>query len=273
VCRRDTNDVLVRRFLDRYKLNLLALPGRRVRCGSVYVQQDGRLTAPGMLEDLIEPEVKLKKPFVENDLPDLSGRWSESISADVGIGLLESFLSALGAVGLVDELKASVKATRSRNVAFRFRKVGRESLNPLALGNALIGHRFVPSNPWVRDGNRYFAVAAVVRSASISIQGRDKGGSTVDLGVGVATVADANAAVQVEHAGASEVVYSGSMPLAIAVELYELRWNEEREELDFLTPKGPVSVLGAAEDNIPDPVFLGDNDEVLIEPEERDGEP
>jgi hypothetical protein len=269
MCRRDTTDKLVRMFLDRYGLNLLSLPGRRVACGSVYVEQDGRLTAPGPLNDLIEPRITLKKPF-EDDLPDLAGVWSDSVSTDVGLELLQNFLVALGAPGLVDEVRVSAKHNASRKVAFRFEKVSRESLNPISLGKALNGRRLSASNPWVRDGNRYFAVAAVVRSRSISIQGRANDDSAIELGVGVATVAEAKAKVEVAHGEDDDLVFKGRDPLAVAVELYELRWDEDRGELYFLTPKGALKLHGLEEGQVPEPVYIGTQDDVLIAPEETE---
>ena len=260
MCRRDTNDILIRRFLDRYQVNLLSMPGRRVRCGSVYIKQGGRITAPGSLDDIIEPTVTLPDPFPEDDLADLSGTWSNSVSLKVGIGLLENFLNALGAAGLIDKLKASVKETSVRNIAFRFKQVSRESLTPTALGAALADHHLARSNPWVRDGNQYFAVASVLRSGSISIQGRDKQDSAADLGVGVASVADVDAGVEVQREGKSDLTYSGSNPLAIAVELYELSWDDERQEFAFQTQKGPLHILGIRPGESPDPAFADEQD-------------
>ncbi len=268
MCRRDTNDVLIRKFLRDYQVNLLSMPGRRVRCGSVYIKQGKRITAPGLLSEIIQPELALESPFVEDDLAGLSGTWSGSVSLTVGIRLLSNFLAVLGAGGLIDKLQASVKETRVRSVAFRFKKVSRESLSPAGLGTALVGHRLVQANPWVKEGNQYFAVASVLRSASISIQGRDEQDSAVGLGAGVATVADVDAKVQVEQASDSEVTYRGHEPLAIAVELYELSWDTDRRELVFQTPRGPLRLLGLQDDEPPDPVFVGDDEDAFIDVEE-----
>jgi hypothetical protein len=265
MCRRDTNDVLVRKFLDRYQVNLLSMPGRRVGCGSVYIKEGQRITAPSLLSEIIEPALTLGTPFVENDLADLSGTWSGSVSLGVGIKLLSNFLNALGAAGLIDKLQASVKETSVRNVAFRFKGVSRESLSPAGLGTALVGHRLMQSHPWVKEGNQYYAVASVLRSGSISIQGRDKQDSAADLGAGVATVADVDATVQVERESESDVTYHGRIPLAIAVELYELRWDAGRQVLVFQTPRGPLPILGLRDDEPPDPVFVGDDEAAFID--------
>lgn len=273
MCRRDTNDVLIRRFLDRYQVNLLSMPGRRVKCGSVYIKEGGRITAPSMLSEIVEPPLALADPFVENDLADLSGTWSDSVSFKIGIGLLENFLNALGAAGLIDKLQASVKETSARNIAFRFKQVSRESLTPAGLGAALAGHRFVQSNAWVKDGNQYFAVTSVLRSGSISIQGRDKQDSAADLGAGVATVADVDAKVQVTRESKSDVTYSGSDPLAIAVELYELSWDGEQQAFVFHTHRGPLHILGVKQGESPDPAFPGDEENAFIEVQELEPRP
>jgi hypothetical protein len=270
MCRRNTSDELIRRFLDDYHVNLLSMPGRRVQCGSVYIKEGKRLTAPGLLSEIIQPELILPSPFAEDDLSDLSGTWSDSVSLSVGIKLLSNFLTALGLGGLLDKLQASAKETNARSMAFRFKKVSRESLSPAGLGTALIGHHFRPGHPWVKDGNQYFAVASVLRSASISIQGRDKQDTAVGLGAGLATVADVDAKVEVKEEDEHALTYHGRDPLAIAVELYELRWDAGRQELIFQTPRGPLRILGLQEDEPPDPVFVGDDEDVFIDAEEPD---
>jgi len=268
MCRRNTSDELIRRFLDDYHVNLLSMPGRRVQCGSVYIKEGKRLTAPGLLSEIIEAELTLPSPFAEDDLSDLSGTWSDSVSLSVGIKLLSNFLTALGLGGLLDKLQASAMETNARNMAFRFKKVSRESLSPAGLGTALIGHHFRVGHPWVKDGNQYFAVASVLRSASISIQGRDRQDTAVGLGAGLATVADVDAKVEVKEEDDHALTYRGRDPLAIAVELYELRWDSGRQELVFQTPRGPLHILGLQEDEPPDPVFVGDNEDAFIEAEE-----
>jgi hypothetical protein len=271
MCRRDSSDALIRKFLDNYQVNLLSMPGRRVACGSVYIQADGRTIAPGPLSDIVTPEITLGQPFVELDLADLSGTWSGSVSLEVGIGLLRSFLTALGAAGLIDKLQASVQQTSARKIAFRFRQVSRESLTPTGLGAALTGHHLDEGNSFVADGNRYFVVAAVLRSSSISVQGRDSGGSAASLGAGVATVADAKVKVKVEKESESEVTYHGQDELAIGVELYEMRWDHDRQALTLHPPKGALKIMGIKEPP-PVPAFIGGDEDAFIAPEELPGE-
>lgn len=272
MCRRDTSDELIRRFLDDYHVNLLSMPGRRVQCGSVYIKEGKRLTAPGLLSEIIQPELTLPSPFAEDDLSDLSGTWSDSVSVSVGIKLLSNFLTALGIGGILDKLQASAKETAARRMAFRFKKVSRESLSPAGLGTALIGHHFRPGHPWVKSGNQYFAVASVLRSASISIQGRDQQDTAVGLGAGLATVADVDAKVQVKEEDDHALTYHGHKPLAVAVELYELRWDTGRQDFVFQTPRGPLDILGLQQDEVLDPAFVGEDEDAFIDAAEPDAD-
>jgi hypothetical protein len=272
MCRRDTQDLLVRKFLDSYSVNLLAMPGRRVECGSVYIKAGPRMSAPGHLSDIVEPAISLPDPFHEDDLADLSGVWSDSVSLDVGLGLLDNYLAALGAVGFIDSLHASFQHTGTRHVAVRFNRVSRDSISATALGRALIGRRLIAGNPWVSAGNAYYAVGAVLCSSSMSIQARDDSGAALGLGAGIATVADVDLKVAVQQDSATGLSFTGQTPLAIAVELYELIWDYDREELTFRTPKGPLRLQALDEDQPPDPVFATDDALIMVKEVGDEGE-
>jgi len=263
MCKRSKPDPLAEVFLRRYRMNLLSLPGNRVRCGSVYVKQGGSLTAPGDLADLVEPELQLPPPYMEPNLPELRGTRSDRVAAQLGFGLLESFLAALGAPGLLDKLRAGAERQRVRGVSFRFRDAARESLSPTALAAALEGHRFQTANAWIKDGNRYYVAAAVVRSPSISIRAHDEAANAVDLGAEVATLASAETAVSVERSQDNELTYRGGEPIGFAVELYELMWDAESSSLAFATPSGPLPVVGFDDGERPESVFVGEDDEAI----------
>jgi hypothetical protein len=271
MCRRNTNDKLVSRFLNDYQLNLLTLPGNRVRCGSIYIQEGRKLTAPGSLGDVVEPELSFPAPYREPRIADLCDEWSAAYSADVGIGLLSGFLAALGVAPLLNELKASVKASSARTMGFAFRDVSRESLTPTQLAVGLENHRLRQSSGWVQDGNRYFAVAAVVRSRSLSIRGHDEHQQSVDLGAGLTTFADADAKVTVERGHDHELMYQGEKGLAVAVELYEVLWDENGENPAFHTQSGPLKIQGLTADKQPDHAVV-DEDSALISPVEVDSD-
>ncbi len=104
MCKRNTTDPLVRYFLDQYRLNLLAVPRERVKPGDLYVEDKRGVTAPGQVGSFLTPPPKLPRPVRDETMADASGQMSRRLSLDVGLRLLQNFLLALGAVGVMDEL-------------------------------------------------------------------------------------------------------------------------------------------------------------------------
>ena len=61
-----------------------------------------------------------------------------------------------------------------------------------------------------------------------------------------------------------EVIYKGKQPLGFAVELYELAWDDERGTLVFDMPRGPQPVTGFDAGDLPESVFVGEDDEAIV---------
>ena len=59
--RRDSEDPLLRAFLDAYKLNLLAIPRENAQVGDVYVHTKDGVSVPGSLQYILTPEFVLPK--------------------------------------------------------------------------------------------------------------------------------------------------------------------------------------------------------------------
>src|SRR5262245_17580395 len=127
--KRNTTDPLVRLFLDQYRLNLLSMPRERVRTGDLYVEDANGITASGQVEGFLTPPPELPKPLRGERMGDVSGQISRSISFDVGLGLLQNFLLALGAAGVLDELRAGYEQERARTMRFRFIEATRDSID------------------------------------------------------------------------------------------------------------------------------------------------
>jgi hypothetical protein len=264
MCKRSKPDRLAKIFLRRYRMNLLSLPGNRVRCGSVYIKQGKSLTAPGDLADIVEPALALPNPYVEEDLPDLRGTWSETVKTGVSLKLLADFLAALGAPALIDKLQAGVQRGDIHSFSFRFADAVRESISPTNLANTLEKHRFRAGNAWVKDGNRYYVAAAVVRSPSITIRAHDEQDRALDLGAGVAGVGSGNVTVSRDSDDQNALVYRGKEPIGFAVELYELH-TDKSGELAFKTSDGVLKIVGFDDNERPESAFLGDDDEMIAE--------
>jgi hypothetical protein len=274
MCKRSApDDPLARLFFEQYHMNLLPMPRADARCGELYVKRGRRMAAvPGDLQQLITPAVELPAPVAGQPMPDIAGTRSSAVSATVGLGLLEAFLVALGVTaGLVQEVRAGFDRHRVRDVRFQFRDATRDAIDPFTIASALIGHGFDPRHPWVGPGNRYFVSAAVVRSSAISIVAHDERGATVDAGADVLAAVQGDAKVVVERAAGGEITYQGGdRPLAIAVELYDLAYDEQGGRFVMGEADDAVELRRGRELELP-AAFPAEDDELLLALDDLDG--
>lgn len=263
MCKRNSDDPLVRMFLDRYKLNLLALPRERAFCGEIYVRQRRRVSSGAALDGLVEPNVTLPPTFEGEQLSALEGELSNSVQFSAGISLLRGFLTAIGAGAILSKLSAHFERGRTAHLRFSFGEVTRDSMNPTGLATALQGRRLVAKNPLVQPNADYFVTAAVVRSPAIGVVAEDERKRRVELGAEALQVAGADTDVALESGANGELTFRGTTPLAIGLELYELRFDEAGK-LSMLAqdPRDPVH---AGKEAVPDPAFLDPDGNVLLE--------
>jgi hypothetical protein len=263
MCKRNTTDPLVRTFLDDYGLNLLRIPRAGADCGDLYVKRGRAVSAPGRLLELLEPELELPAVARGETLANLSGTFSSRFDLEVGLGLLESFFIAMGAGGLVDKVKVGYQRGSGRALRFRFQDATRDSVDPLALGSALIGKRFRTLHPFVSSENEYFVVGAVVRTPSVSVTLEDQRSRAVELDAGVLTFVNAHARVSAARERRGEVTFGGHSPLAMGVELYELSYDERARRLEMRTAEDALPLR--AKPSPLRPAFVADEDDVLLD--------
>jgi len=264
MCKRSTDDPLVRMFLDRYKVNLLALPRERAFCGQVYVRDGRRVSSGAQIAGLVEPAVTLPPVFEGERLTALAGELSESVQLNAGLGLLQGFMTAIGAAAVVSSVSASFERSRTARLRFRFDDVTRDSMELNSLANALEGRRFRAQSLLVQPGADYFVTAAVVRSPCVGVVAEDDSSRRVEFGAEVLAVADATAGVTVESSATGELTFRGTTPLAIGLELYQLRYDEREGKLSMRAqdPRDPVK---AGKEATPRAAFVAPGDEALLD--------
>src|SRR3954447_25077709 len=101
MCKRSDDDPLVRHFVDQYRLNLLSIPRADADPGDLYVRDHHGLAAPGAPAGFVPRAPQLPEPRRGEAVTGLSGKLSRRVSTKLGLGLLEAFLTALGAAGIV----------------------------------------------------------------------------------------------------------------------------------------------------------------------------
>ena len=256
MCRRTTEDPLVRSFLDTYGLNLLARPREDVAIGDVYMYGDGRVSIAGSVTHLLEPKPEMPRRNLNEQMADIRGKASDAVSFHAGIGLLESFLTALGPSQVISKVRAGYETANTHALRFRFAAATRDSVDPSELGGSLRGSKLIEDHPLYHEDHSYYLVTGIARTPSLSVVAEDKSGDSVDLAVGLMHVADASTGVSAEATGKGEVTYKGDKQLAFGVELYELYCDNKRGRLRMRAPRNAFRVLADEPDS----------DEPLIEP-------
>ncbi len=146
--KRDTDDPLMRLFLDKYRLNLLSIPRENASVGDVYItdEKDSKFASPpGNIKYLLDPPFDFSKIQVTagETLSDISGTTSGSISAQFGLQFLENFLNALAPiVGIGAKIRANYEANSVEAIKFRFSSPTRNYItNPFLLNVKLQRHK------------------------------------------------------------------------------------------------------------------------------------
>jgi hypothetical protein len=259
MCKRNTADPLVRVFLDTYGLNLLAIPRADANVGDLYVVTGGGVSVPGSLTQILKPKFTLPRVTTGEVLADIAGRTSGKIESKSSIGLLEGFFTAIGAAGIAGKVKAAYEKKNVRTLRFSLSQPTRDSVDPLAFGAMLTGHTLDEKHPFIQPGSRYLVTTAVVRTPSLVVAAENESANAVDLDVEFLKSVQGTANVSATKTGSGEVKYEGKVPIAIGVELHELKYDSERRKFAVQIVAEAVRVRnvgGAKRDS--SPRFIGD---------------
>lgn len=259
--KRNTDDPLMRLFLDKYYLHLLSVPRENVAVGDLYVHDGKQVFAPGKVTYFLEPPLEMPPVTTGEKMADVSEIVSHGVSIQVGLKFFENFLTAFGAGEIVNKVRAIYEAKKVNVMMFRFAHATRDSMDMLLMGSKLIRHRLIEDHPLYEKGHRYYLVTAVVRTPSISIIS-ESNKTKVGIGdIGTMKIAEVAPRVTVEESHEAEITFSGEKNLAFGVVLHELLYDSKRNKLKFKLPKGLIKVMKPSSERLVNPAFIGGPDD------------
>ena len=268
MCKRTTNDPLLRLFLDKYGLHMLSVPRENAKVGDLYVFDGKRVSTPGQVKYFLDTPLTMPKTFIGENMADVVGQLTHGISFKVGVSLLEGFLVAMGAGGLVGKLRTGYETKGVKTMKFCFEHATRDYVDAMQLGSKLSRHKLKEENALYREGSQYYLVTAVARSSAISINAEGDNSQAVDLEAELFKVGGVDLGVSVSNSGKGKLTFEGKKSLAFGVELYELMYDSKRGALRLLLPPGLIKVQGDSGAPIATPAFIGGRDgEVLLDVE------
>ena len=221
-CPRTSIDPLLRVFLDRYGLHLLAIPREDVDVGELYAVRRGRATPIGSIRGYVAPPLRLPRRRRGEVMAGVAQTISLPVSVDAGLGLLKGFFSAIGVPGLLGDLRVAYRRSRVGLLRLRFTDPRRDSTDLGALGNALAGRSIDSTNAAWDQGAKHYLVTAVARASTIVVTALESGGHEVELDISALQIANARGNLKVERVGRGTVAYAGVKALAFGVELNEV---------------------------------------------------
>jgi hypothetical protein len=258
--RRDSEDPLLREFLDTYKLNLLSIPRENANVGDVYVRTPTGITQPGGLQFMLTPKFTMPEITQNEKMTGISGRQTSALNFNAGVSLLDGFFSVLGAVGVLDKVKAAYTHKRTGKLRFRFKAATRDAVDTIAFGKALIPCRLNKRHPFVQPENSYYVTVGVVRSKSITVSASDDSSNKVSLDVGALKKAiGVDTKIGIDQGEEGELTYEGRVPLAFGVELLELSYDDTQNKflLDAVSKAQKIRAEPATDSHV-ERSFIGD---------------
>ena len=246
--RRKSADPLLRMFLDTYYFNLLSVPRENAEIGDLYVlnANSKRASAPGHISYFLNEPITIPEIHKGEIMADIAGTFSNSISFNIGIGLLETFLAAFGASSIVTKVRAGFETKETKEIKYRFAQPTRDSVDVMQLGARLVGKEILENHPLEDDHHRYFLVTGIARTPSINIVALSEKGNAIDLDLEVFKIGEAGSNVSIEKIAEGEFKFVGEQRLAFGVELLEVIFEENK--LFLRMPEDAINIRSAEEE-------------------------
>jgi hypothetical protein len=248
-------------FLDKYHLNLLAVPREKSRVGDLYVYSAGRTSSPGHITEFLEPKLQLPVLDQGEQMADVQGIVTGAVSFSTGVELLEGFFVAVGDPAIFQGIRTEYSREKAHSFQFSFLQPMRDSIDVGVMGSKLIRHRFKKQHALVNEGNRYYLVTATAKSKNITVSAQTKRKMSVELNTKVLNLAKVANKISLQKSGDGKVTFAGPTQLVFRVEIYVLPYDKEEHKLKIIMPKCAIKVrsgLGDANEMPIKPAFIGD---------------
>ncbi|HET7000505.1 MAG TPA: hypothetical protein VFI33_04325 [Puia sp.] len=266
LCKRNSNDPLLRTFVDHYGLHLLPIPREKISLGDLFVTDGKNVSAPGNIKDLLTPPIKIPKKSSNEEMGNIAGKFSNSLNFQLGLNLLENFLRALGVGDAALKLELGFNKNRNGSVRFAFQDPRRDSANVILMGTELIKTKIDSKHPIFNPGYKYYLTTATVKSSSISIstESADSNQGMYDLSAFDAVRSDGKVQISASQDGA--ITFQGSKSLIFGVELHELELDEQSNSIYLTIPDSAITVRTKQTDlEIPTVLIGGETGDAFLD--------
>lgn len=259
VWKRNTRDPLMRTFLDKYKLHLLALPSQETLIGQICVYREEDLIGRDSMTLFLEQDYQIP-PVTSTKMGDIEGKLSQAVSIDIGLGLLENFLSSFGIGSVIQKVHLDFQSRSVHTLKFAFDDTLRNTISVVKIAKDLIGKTFAvkENHPLFSETNKYYLVTGEARTTSLSIEARNQNQQTLDFDIEVWKTIDVSGERSIKKLNEDRVVFKGEYSLAFGTELHELNYDLDKRTFKINGVKKFVNLRGQGSDEKRSPSLIGD---------------
>jgi hypothetical protein len=237
-------DPLVTTLSEVFGANIVRVPEERIQPLSVIASDGSRSSFRGALGPLLVG-TPIQVTSGTSQMADLSGKRSRSVNLQLGLQILQGFLSGFG----IPSAGIGAKLQGASEVSFTFKNVTRTYVDPNVLGSALAGRALDRKNPaaaiFLQDGTyTCLVIDSVIASSDFAINVDKKRDESFNLDVPVIQnlVSQAKAGVQVTTTSGLDLIFQGSKSLAFAFTCVRL-YLDAHGVITSLPPEASVPAL------------------------------
>jgi hypothetical protein len=214
----------VTKELNRRGYNLVKLPRVGIEPLDVLGRDGDTMEKLGSVAEVWTSAVPVPAVGAPAPAAGIAGEKSSDLDLGIGLKLLSNVLAGLGAGISLPSLSVGFK--RARKIQFQFANVESSSITPFALGKFLANGVLDMSNPFVaqyfgNEDTQEYIIFDVLKSDSLHVNAKSETGASVEADAAALSGAlSSNVKVKAGAAGASELIFQGSVKATFAFKLF-----------------------------------------------------
>jgi hypothetical protein len=229
ICKDDQLSTILR---ETFRANIIRIPDEVIIPLSIVAKKNKNTRFLGNIDDLlVNPIVREQEndEVIISDMPDISGKYTKSVSLDIGMQILEGFLKGFNipAEGIEQQLSGV------NSISFSFKSVRKLYIPPARIGHMLSNSKIDKKNKvsaifFDKDPFDILIVDSVIQSKdfSIKLEHEDNFDLNAKFPEIQSIVTNANANVNVKTTSSYDIIFTGNKHLTFAFSCFNLVLKE-----------------------------------------------
>jgi hypothetical protein len=261
------NDPLISTLRDVFDCQPIRVPDERVVPMTVLASNGSQSRFRGGLAAHLAGSPTLDVPILKSDMANLTLRRSNGVKVDLGLKILDGFLSGFG----LPSAGITAKFQGASEVSFAFQDVRRQYIDIGMLGRVLARHKLDLKSPaaaiFGADGFEFLVIDSIIQSRDfvITVEKSAKTDFAVDIALIQEIVQKANVGMSVASSTKLDVSFNGPKFLTFAFACVRL-FLDANGAITAMPPADKVPALRGYLDSSPNLVVHYTPDRVLLNP-------